>query len=71
MSEIFSLILDIPIEKINYDISPKNTKKWDSLNHLKIIMEIESTFNVDILPEEAINLFSFKDSIEIIKNKIT
>ena len=56
--EIFSIILEVPIEKITDDISPHNTKKWDSFKSLKIIMEIENIFNIDILPEEAINLIT-------------
>ncbi len=69
MREIFSNILDLPMEKINNDLNPKNTKKWDSLNHVKIIMAIENTFDIDILPEEAINLTSFKDTLELMKNR--
>lgn len=69
IKEIFSIILEVPIEKITDDISPHNTKKWDSLNHLKIIMEIENIFNIDILPEEAINLLTFNKALEIVKGK--
>lgn len=70
MIKIFSSILEINEKDIKDDVSPKNTKKWDSLNHLKIIMEIENTFNIELLPEEAIDLFSFKDSLELVRKKM-
>ena len=42
MNPVF--MIKIEINKINNKTSYKNIKKWDSLNHVKLIMAIESKF---------------------------
>ena len=41
IKNILSTILKIPEKKINLSFSYKSTIKWDSLNHVKIIMALE------------------------------
>lgn len=42
-------------------LSFKNTKNWDSLNHVKLIMALESRFKISINPDEALILLSYND----------
>ena len=50
-------------------LSASNFKKWDSLEHLKIIMEIERNFKKKFTFTEIINLKSFKKICETLKKK--
>ena len=51
------------IEHIKDNISQKNCDKWDSLNHLNLIIALEQRFDISIEPEEIIEMTSL-DRIE-------
>ena len=69
LKKIFKNIFKIEINKINNKTSYKNIKKWDSLNHVKLIMAIESKFRISIDPDEALKLLNFKDILNFLKKK--
>jgi acyl carrier protein len=52
------------------DISRKNCVKWDSLNHVNLIVALEEEFDICIEPDDIALMISLKD-IEIILNKIS
>ncbi len=68
IKNILSTILKIPEKKINLSFSYKSTKKWDSLNHVKIIMALESSFKVKIKPDQAVEMISYKKILKNLKN---
>ena len=57
---IFSSILKIKSNKFNDNLSTKNCKAWDSLNHIKIIIALQEEFNVNISPIDQNKLLSIK-----------
>ena len=67
---IFSDIMDIPIDNLKLESNPDSISNWDSMSHVKLIMQIEHQFDVNLLPEEATEMLSIKDAINIISNKI-
>jgi acyl carrier protein len=70
VKKIFVVLFKLKKNNIKLSTNFKNTKKWDSLNHIKLIMAIESKFQISIDPDEALRLLSFKDIIKFIrKNK--
>ena len=69
--KIFSIVMDVPIKNLNKNSNPDTVENWDSLSHVKMIMEIESKFNIDLLPDEALEIFSLNDVIKIIFSKIS
>jgi len=46
VQEVFRKTLDKPDLIITDSTSPKDLKKWDSLNHVILISEIEKFFNI-------------------------
>ena len=54
------------LENISDDISQANCDKWDSLNHLNLIIELEEEFNTSFEPEEIAEMYS----LEIITDKL-
>lgn len=68
LKKIFSSLFKLKINKVKVTTNFKNTRTWDSLNHVKLIMALESRFKISINPDKAITLLSFKD-IEIFLNK--
>tara|TARA_B110000211_G_scaffold219107_1_gene264597 strand:+ start:1606 stop:1854 length:249 start_codon:yes stop_codon:yes gene_type:complete len=60
LKKVFKIIFKIEIKKISKKTNYKNVKNWDSLNHVKLIMAIESKFRVSIDPDKSINFLSFE-----------
>lgn len=66
LKEIFCKILKIKKSNYSEKISIQNVKKWDSLNHLRLILEIERQFKVQFAHKMVPKL----QSIKIIKLKL-
>ena len=57
------------LEDISDDVSMENCDKWDSLNHLNLIMQLEEEFNVSLEPEDIAIMRSI-DDIEVVLNRM-
>ena len=57
------------LEEVPVDISQNNCNKWDSLNHLNLILEIESEFDISFDPEEIGNIKSASDILSLLKKR--
>ena len=66
--KIISESLNIKIEKIDEKTDMQNTKEWDSLNHVKIIIALSKKFNIKIQTSDYDKLVSIK-SIKIFLKK--
>ena len=55
------------LKKINVDSSVNTIKSWDSVNHLKLISEIEKKFKIEIAFDQSLAIFKLKDILKIIK----
>ena len=68
LKKIFSLILKKKDLKLT--LSRANEKKWDSLNHVNIIIAIENEFKIKFNANEIENMNSLKKIENIIVKKI-
>ena len=57
------------MEDIDKTCSQQNCEKWDSMNHLNMIVELEMEFGVSFEPEEIAKMRSFDDVVRIVKIK--
>ena len=55
------------LKKINVDSSVNTIKSWDSVNHLKLISEIEKKFKIEIAFDQSLAIFKLKDILKIVK----
>jgi acyl carrier protein len=55
---------------VSDDISRKNCEKWDSLNHVNLIVALEEEFDICIEPDDIALMISLKD-IETILSRIS
>ena len=60
LKHVISNVLGVSIEEINDDSSPDSLDKWDSLSHIKLVMAIESEFEVELSPEDSMDMLSVK-----------
>ncbi len=58
------------INNIDQTVSQKNCDKWDSMNHLNLIIELESEFDLSFEPEEIAEMKSYDDIKRIISLKL-
>lgn len=66
--DIISKILLLDIDQINDNQSRKLIEEWDSLSHLVLISEIESTFNITLSDDEVVDMQNIGDLKNIMKN---
>lgn len=57
------------IEDIQGDVSQNNCVQWDSLNHLNLILELESEFDVSFDPDEIAEIKSANDILNALKKR--
>ena len=50
--------------------SQQNCEKWDSMNQLNLVVELEIEFGVSIEPEEIARMTDFGEVVRIIKAKL-
>jgi citrate synthase len=70
LRNVFKNIFKLNLRKINKKTNYKNTKNWDSLNHVKLIMAIESKFKISIDPDQSINFISFDQILKYLKKNV-
>ena len=68
--KIEKIFVKIVNTKINLDSSMKNTKKWDSLNHVKIILAAEKEFKIKFALSEFNDLNNVKNLKKLIKKRL-
>jgi citrate synthase len=70
LRNIFKNIFKLNLRKINKKTNYKNTKNWDSLSHVKLIMAIESKFKISIDPDQSINFISFDEILRYLRKNV-
>lgn len=55
---------------ITAETDQNNCEKWDSLHHLKLIVDLEDAFDLEFEPEEIAEMKSFETVKTIIENKL-
>ena len=60
LKNVFAHIFQLQNKDINNSSSMKNIEKWDSLNHIGLINEIEEKFNLQFNEEDIVKMINFK-----------
>lgn len=67
--QLFSEVLNVPVEKLNDDSSTENTRQWDSLAAMHLVAAIESRFNVTLSTKEIMKMSSIGLARKVLKEK--
>lgn len=70
IKKIENIFQNIIKKKANSKSNNRNTKGWDSLNHVKLILSLEKNFKIKFALSEFDQLNSFSNIKKIIKSKI-
>jgi acyl carrier protein len=66
---LISEVLYIDESLINDDSGPESIEVWDSLGHINIITAIEEDFDIELSPEEIIEITTVRDIKKLLTNK--
>tara|TARA_R110001606_G_scaffold232376_1_gene379915 strand:+ start:1030 stop:1245 length:216 start_codon:yes stop_codon:yes gene_type:complete len=62
MTRVFGVDVDV-------DSSMDTLNEWDSFNHVMLMIELKSEFNLDVNQEDFSRLTSVKDIMSILRDK--
>ena len=68
LKRMLSKVLEMKLSEIPDDANPSNIFNWDSLNQVKISIEIEKQINRKLTTEEILSLDSIENIISIFTN---
>ncbi len=66
LRKVFAKVFEMEEEEITDESSPGTIVLWDSLRHLKMIMEIESAFHVKLTMKEIRSMSTFARIREVV-----
>jgi acyl carrier protein len=56
LCQMIAGVLGVPASELSDTSSPDTIAAWDSLNHLNLVMALESEFGVSLSPEDALEM---------------
>lgn len=60
LNQLVADALGLAVEEISDSSSPDTLSEWDSITHLNLVMAIEEAYDVQLTPEDALELNSVK-----------
>jgi acyl carrier protein len=63
----FSQTLGIPIDRVTDDLAYNTIEEWDSVGHMAVVADIESTFDVMLDTDDILNLSSVGQAVAILR----
>lgn len=69
LDKVFTTTLGLA--KVGKNLSQKNCASWDSVNHLSLILALESEFGIQFEPEEIATMLTRADVLSVIEKKIS
>lgn len=66
LKSILGTVFDLPVDEIHDETSPENVGLWDSLNHLRMITEIEKAFQIRVSQKEIREMLTYSKIREVV-----
>jgi acyl carrier protein len=60
LKTILAKCLEVEIDKINDSTSMDTLSEWDSIKHLRIVLALEDTFNINLTEMQSVEIISFE-----------
>ena len=54
--DVFSTTLGVPADTISDETSPENTREWDSLQSMNLVLALEEAFEVQFSTKEIVSM---------------
>lgn len=59
--DLLAHILECPADTLSPDDTIESVEKWDSLNHMRMILRIEELHQLQVETDDAMQLFTIRD----------
>lgn len=69
LESLFASVLREPVDKMNDETSPRNTRNWDSLKHIELVMAVEAAYSVQFTMPEISSLNSLGNVRQLLQQK--
>lgn len=67
LREIMAAVFEVPLEAVTADTSVNNLEAWQSLQHMRLVLALEESFNVHLDPDEVTAMLDFKSILETLR----
>ena len=67
--KIISQLMHVPFEEVNERSSPENLEKWDSFQHINLILALEEEFKIRFTEEEIFRMGDAGVILGALRNK--
>jgi acyl carrier protein len=67
---IIAQLMEVPEEKVTMDSIKSDFEKWDSLNQLNLVMEVEYQFNISLSIDEITEIHSIQDIVNLVNKHL-
>jgi len=59
LKQVISAVLQVPVEAIGTDTSRETIERWDSLQHMNLVLALEEEFGIYIPDEDATTINTY------------
>jgi len=63
-------IFQVSADKISTKTTPDNVEKWDSMNHINMILALEQEFGIRYDEEQVVSMLSVGEIIDVTKGML-
>lgn len=69
IKRVMADVLDLAADRIRDDTSSRNTPKWDSANHIQLVLALEEEFGVSFEVAELEAMLSYAEIVKTVRAK--
>ena len=69
ITEIFSRVVDVPLDSVSITMTPSNVENWDSMKHIMLLLAVESDFELKFSDTEMVSIGTLAELIDLVKSK--
>ena len=70
MNKLIEIMTQVLGVDVDINSSMENVDEWDSFNHVMLMIELKSEFNLDVSQEDFSQLTSVKEIMNILSDKV-
>ena len=70
LRQVMGRVFNVSSSSITDESKVETIESWDSLNHINLILALEQEFKTMFVPEEIVQMVSFQEILEVLKQKI-
>lgn len=67
--QIISQVMNVPLDQVHEHSSPETIAKWDSFQHMNLILALEEAFNIKFGDEEMMQMGSAGVILQSLQSK--